>query len=103
MIANLAVNAIQAMEDAASHDRNIAISTAVSQGMVHCTLADSGPGIKPEHRDHLFQSFFTTKQDGMGIGLPICRSIVDAHGGRLTAANNDSRAGAQFSFTLPTV
>jgi C4-dicarboxylate-specific signal transduction histidine kinase len=103
VIANLAVNAIQAMEDAASHDRNIAISTAVIQGMVHCTLADSGPGIRTEHQDHLFQSFFTTKRDGMGIGLPICRSIVDAHGGRLTGSNNDSRAGAQFSFTLPTV
>ena len=103
VIANLAVNAIQAMEGAASHDRRISISTAESHGMVHCTLVDTGPGITPEHLDRLFESFFTTKSDGMGIGLPICRSIVEAHGGRIIAANNDSGAGAKFSFTLPAV
>ena len=97
---NLAVNAIQAMEDAASPDRRIAITTTEISGLIHCTLVDSGPGIKPQHFDRLFESFFTTKNDGMGMGLPICKSIVDAHGGSLTAANDDSGAGAKFRLTL---
>lgn len=100
VIVNLAINAMQAMEEAASTYRKTTIRTARSADIVHFTLVDSGPGIKAEHRDRLFESFFTTKKDGMGMGLPICRSIVDAHGGRITAANDDAGAGAKFSFTL---
>jgi signal transduction histidine kinase len=67
-----------------------------------CTIEDSGPGIKPEHLDHLFDSFFTTKDAGMGLGLAISRSIIEAHGGSIRADNHSAFGGARFSFTLPT-
>jgi len=63
-------------------------------------VRDSGPGIDPEHLQRVFDSFYTTKPDGMGLGLSICRSIIDAHGGRLWAAPNEPR-GAAFHFALP--
>jgi signal transduction histidine kinase len=66
-----------------------------------CTVEDSGPGIKPEHLDHLFDSFFTTKDAGMGLGLGISRSIIEAHGGSIRAENGSAYGGARFSFTLP--
>lgn len=100
VVVNLAMNAMQAMEDAQCANRTITIRTTQSPGMVHCSLVDSGPGIKPEHLDRLFESFFTTKKDGMGMGLPICKSILEAHGGKITAANDDGREGARFSFSL---
>jgi C4-dicarboxylate-specific signal transduction histidine kinase len=65
------------------------------------TLENSGPGINPEHLDHLFDSFFTTKDAGMGLGLPISRSIIEAHGGYIRADNESAYGGARFSFTLP--
>jgi signal transduction histidine kinase len=63
-------------------------------------VRDSGPGIDPEHRERVFQAFYTTKPSGTGMGLSICRSIIDAHGGWLWAEANDPR-GAVFQFTLP--
>jgi signal transduction histidine kinase len=63
-------------------------------------VRDWGSGIDPEHLDRVFDSFYTTKPSGMGLGLSICRSIVDAHGGRLWADANESR-DAVFQFTLP--
>ena len=63
-------------------------------------VRDSGPGIDPERLESVFDSFYTTKPSGMGLGLSICRSIVDAHGGRLWAGANEPR-GAVFQFTLP--
>jgi hypothetical protein len=63
-------------------------------------VRDSGPGIEPERLERVFDSFYTTKPSGMGLGLSICRSIVDAHGGRLWAGANEPR-GAVFQFTLP--
>lgn len=100
VVVNLAMNAMQAMEDAECANRTITIRTTQSPGMVHCSLVDSGPGIKPEHLDRLFESFFTTKKDGMGMGLPICKSILEAHGGKITAANDDGGEGARFNFSL---
>jgi signal transduction histidine kinase len=67
---------------------------------VFVEVQDAGPGIDPADLDRLFQSFYTTKPDGIGMGLAISRSIVEAHGGRLSAAPNQPR-GAAFRFTLP--
>jgi signal transduction histidine kinase len=63
-------------------------------------VRDSGPGLSPESLERLFEAFYTTKPGGMGVGLSICRSIIDAHGGRLWATAN-VRRGAVFQFTLP--
>jgi hypothetical protein len=63
-------------------------------------VRDSGPGIEPENLERAFEAFYTTKTSGMGMGLSICRSIIDAHGGRLWAGVNEPR-GAVFQFTLP--
>jgi C4-dicarboxylate-specific signal transduction histidine kinase len=100
VILNLILNAIEAMSriDGA---REIRISTAreISNGVL-ITVKDSGPGLDPQSVDRLFDAFYTTKPDGMGMGLAICRSIIDAHGGRLWGTANEPR-GAVFQFTLP--
>ena len=102
VIVNLAVNAMQAMARADSAIRTIAIRTAPSgSGAVSCSVEDNGPGIDADHLGRLFESFFTTKDGGMGMGLPICRSIIEAHGGKITADNASAPRGARFSFTLP--
>lgn len=104
VIVNLAVNSMQAMEQVQTQHHRITIRTArTDPSSVHCTFEDSGPGITPDDLDHLFDSFFTTKDGGMGMGLPICRSIVEAHGGKISAENNAEMGGAKFSFTLATV
>jgi hypothetical protein len=77
------------------------ISTEQNQtGDVLVAVRDSGPGIDPEHLERVFDAFYTTKFSGVGMGLSICRSIIDAHGGRLWAEVNAPR-GAVFQFTLP--
>ena len=68
---------------------------------VRAVVEDNGPGIPGDQLHRLFQSFFTTKKGGMGIGLAICRSIVEAHGGVMEVANLSGGRGAQFRFTLP--
>jgi signal transduction histidine kinase len=99
---NLTVNAIQAMAQMGTTRRTLVIRTTLSDPRtLCCTLEDSGPGIKPEHLDHLFDSFFTTKDAGMGLGLAISRSIIEAHGGYIRADNESAYGGARFSFTLP--
>ena len=70
---------------------------------IGCIVEDSGPGISAAHIPHLFESFFTTKDAGMGLGLSISRSIIEAHGGRICANNDSAMGGAQFSFTLPVI
>jgi signal transduction histidine kinase len=103
VIVNLVLNAIQATERAGRAERKITIRTAAADAAtVCCSVEDSGPGIAPEHFTSIFKSFFTTRENGMGMGLSICRSIVEAHGGRITADNASVHGGARLSFTLPT-
>jgi len=98
---NLILNAIEAMAGVSADVRTLVISTesSTSQGLL-VTVADMGPGIASEHRERIFESFYTTKSDGLGIGLSICRSIIDAHGGKLWADAHRPH-GAAFRFTLP--
>lgn len=103
VIVNLAVNAMQAMTQAASRPREVAIGTSVAPaGGVLITVEDTGPGIADEALGRLFESFFTTKSTGMGMGLPICRSIIEAHGGNISAENRFGNPGARFAIHLPT-
>ena len=102
VIVNLAVNAMQAFEHAGSSKRNIAIRTvAHDPASLRCSVEDSGPGLEAQHVSRLFDSFFTTKDGGMGMGLRICRSVIEAHGGRIGADNESSLGGARFYFTVP--
>ena len=98
---NLILNAIEAMSSVDEGPRELLISTEQSQtDGVLVAVHDSGPGIDPEHLDRVFEAFYTTKSSGVGMGLSICRSIIDAHGGRLWAEANKPK-GAVFRFTLP--
>ena len=101
VLLNLIVNAIEAMAAVGENERELLISTDrdVSSG-VHVTLRDSGPGLDPKNVECLFEAFYTTKPTGMGMGLAICHSIIEAHGGRMWAGANEPR-GAVFEFTLP--
>lgn len=98
VVLNLIRNAIDAMDE--SPTRRIAIATRTAPNdMVEIEVADTGPGISPEVASQLFQPFVTTKRTGMGVGLSISRTIVEAHGGRLWAESNND-GGATFRFTL---
>ena len=101
VIINLLVNAIQALSIVIDRARRLRITTAVPEAeQIVLSIEDNGPGISIEHRNMLFSAFFTTKSNGMGMGLSICRSIIEAHGGRLWAEPSAS-GGARFQFTLP--
>jgi PAS domain S-box-containing protein len=101
VILNLILNAMEAMVGIEDEARELVIGAALSEveGLL-VTIADSGPGIAPEDRERIFDSFYTTKDGGVGIGLSICRSIIDAHGGRLWADAHQP-VGAVLKFTLP--
>jgi PAS domain S-box-containing protein len=102
VVVNLAINAVQAMAQSMGARRSISIRTELSDPKtVSCFVEDSGRGIEAEHLPHLFDSFFTTKNTGMGIGLAICRSIIEAHRGQIRADSNSALGGARFSFSLP--
>jgi PAS domain S-box-containing protein len=101
VILNLALNAIEAMRDVDRGLRELEISTENdAAGGALLAVRDSGPGLAPNHVQRVFEAFYTTKPEGMGMGLAICRSIVEAHGGRISASANKPR-GAVFQFTLP--
>jgi C4-dicarboxylate-specific signal transduction histidine kinase len=103
VIVNLTINAVQAMTQLAPADRRISVGTMLSDPeTVCCSIEDSGPGIDPEHLPRLFDTFFTTKDTGMGMGLAICQSIVEAHGGSIRASNSSALGGARFSLGLLT-
>jgi PAS domain S-box-containing protein len=101
VILNLMINAVEAMSSIAEDARELLISTAnAGSHDVLIAVRDSGPGLGLASPDRLFEAFYTTKSDGLGIGLSICRSIIDAHGGRLWASTSIPQ-GAIFQFTLP--
>jgi signal transduction histidine kinase len=103
VIVNLTINAVQAMTQLAPADRRISIRTILSDPeTARCSIEDSGPGIDPEQLPRIFDTFFTTKDSGMGLGLAICQSIVEAHGGSIRASNDSTLGGACFSFDLLT-
>jgi two-component system, LuxR family, sensor kinase FixL len=99
VILNLIRNGIEAMQAVARRELRIATSHA-ENGMVLVTIADTGPGLDPGVAEQLFQPFVTTKEKGMGLGLSICRSIIDSHGGKIWATPNPD-GGVTFAFTLP--
>jgi len=97
------VNAVEAMRSAQGGPRELSISTEQTQANgVLVAVRDSGPGIDAKNLERIFEAFYTTKSGGVGMGLSICRSIIDAHGGRLWAEANETRS-AVFQFTLPSV
>lgn len=98
VLINLIKNAFEAVR--ASARREVTVSTSVADGEARIRVDDSGPGIAPEMRDSLFESFVSSKPNGMGVGLSISRTIVEAHGGKIWAENRDE-GGAVFCFTLP--
>ncbi len=100
VVINLALNGMEAMADTPSSRRRLSIATRNGSGRVVVRVSDTGHGIAADHEPKLFESFFTTKRHGLGLGLSICRSIVDAHGGRIAAQNNGG-GGATFEFELP--
>jgi signal transduction histidine kinase len=103
VILNLMINAVEAMSGSGEGSRELLVGTGQdASGEVLVTVQDSGPGLNPESFDRVFDPFYTTKPDGMGMGLSICRSIVDDHGGRIWASRCPGR-GATFRFTLPVV
>jgi len=100
VILNLILNAIDAMSMITDRPRELFIRSAVQPEGVLVQVQDSGKGLDPEQADRIFESFFTTKPQGIGMGLSISRSIIEAHGGRLWATSGASH-GAVFQFTLP--
>jgi C4-dicarboxylate-specific signal transduction histidine kinase len=105
VLVNLIHNALHAMQDLPHQSaarRTIELACRRAEQGVRITVADQGPGLPPEQLEQVFAPFFTTKPDGLGLGLNICRTIVEAHGGFMTVENR-AGGGAAFSFTLPTV
>jgi signal transduction histidine kinase len=101
VIINLVMNGIEAMQSVTDRPRELVIRSRQDETQqVLVSVTDCGVGISAEHADRLFNAFFTTKSRGMGMGLSICRSIIEAHDGRLWATANAPH-GATFQFTLP--
>lgn len=100
VVLNLVRNAIEAMETTDKTLRSLKIETSATAGTIEVGVSDTGPGLPEDKPERVFERFFTTKANGMGMGLAICRSIVEAHGGYLWAEPN-SPHGARFRFTIP--
>jgi PAS domain S-box-containing protein len=101
VILNLLINGIEAMRGVGDGARELLVRTRPAEaGGVLVAVQDTGPGLDPAKLERLFEAFYTTKPGGLGMGLSICRSIIEAHGGRLWAEANEPR-GAMFQFTVP--
>ncbi|WP_198674916.1 sensor histidine kinase [Rhodoferax ferrireducens] len=99
---NLLKNGLDAMQDLPDDQRRLDIVLRPDNGTLHVAVRDYGRGLAPEAQEHLFEPFFTTKTDGLGLGLSICTTIIEAHGGRLSAQPPAEGPGLVFTFTLPT-
>jgi signal transduction histidine kinase len=98
---NLIANAVDAMKGVQGRRRVLRVSTALTdEGEIRISVADNGSGVDETNAAQIFHHLFTTKAEGMGLGLSICKTIVEAHGGRLELTHNEP-CGAVFSFTLP--
>lgn len=103
VILNLLTNAVEAMSEVSAGTRDLCVSTGrTNSGDFLVAVRDSGPGLDPQNFDRVFDASYSTKPRGLGIGLSICRSIIEAHKGRLWASRTDLH-GATFQFTLPQV
>ncbi|PUE11079.1 hypothetical protein B9Z51_01765 [Limnohabitans sp. T6-5] len=100
VILNLVKNSLQALDESPRSSKRIKIQVSSAHGMLDIEVADNGPGIDPDHAPRIFDSFFTTKAQGLGIGLKLCRSVIERHNGRLTLQKN-SLGGACFLISLP--
>lgn len=102
VVLNIVRNGFEAMEQVPASGRRIKVVTSTgANGMARVSIDDTGPGLPTDQLDNLFTPFLTTKRAGMGMGLSICRSIVEAHGGRLSAAQSKAGRGLSFAFDLP--
>jgi two-component system, LuxR family, sensor kinase FixL len=102
VVLNLVLNACEAMADCGSSERQLLIASKLDKSAVHVSVTDRGGGIPEERPEQVFERFFSTKNEGMGLGLSICRTIINAHRGEIWARNNAGR-GATFHFSLPIV
>jgi signal transduction histidine kinase len=103
VILNLVMNGIEAMNAIMHRPRVLRVGSQIDgSGSVLIAVADTGTGFDPAKADRIFDAFFTTKPDGMGMGLAICRSIIEAHGGRIWASSNRPY-GSVFQFSIPVV
>lgn len=102
VLLNLALNGCEAMADYNSSERRLLIASQWENGAVRVSVADRGSGIPEEKMQQVFERFFTTKKEGMGLGLSVCRTIIDAHRGKIWATNG-AGCGATFHFSLPIV
>ena len=102
VLLNLVLNACEAMADCDSSERQLLIASKSENGTVRVSVTDRGGGVDEKKREQVFERFFTTKKEGMGLGLSICRSIINAHRGEIWATNNGD-CGATFHFSVPIV
>jgi signal transduction histidine kinase len=101
VLLNLVLNGLEAMKEVAERPRELLIRSQPDEaGAVLVAVQDTGVGLDPQQVERVFEAFYTTKAEGLGMGLAICRSIIEAHGGRLWASANEP-CGAVFQFTLP--
>jgi len=101
VVMNLLINAMDATGEVSEGDRTIVVRSEADQNQtIHVAVQDAGTGLRDGTKERVFQPFFTTKPAGMGMGLSVAKSIIEAHGGAIWATNNTTR-GATFHFSLP--